>query len=448
MKNNHSSNINSTVNNNGSNDKAVPFGLLQAKAKSICHSLNSKIKLANNKGVHQRILAFTKARYKTCFPAITLDSKQHYIANSFVFYSEDTQGNITATASLMVDSSNGFSEEQLFNKDIKHYRQQGLNSLQIGRFVIGQQHNSNGEIVTLKDYFSLFYQFSKQLGFDVVIGLIKQKDVAFHQKLLGAKILCLDTQVDYDGEHTFAVSAWQLDELKPRFFKWANCQPIETSTQKTIYQPDEWENYARSFAAVQTSFQRDLQLASAALLCGDVADFGCGSAKLAPFLTDKEDVSSYTGIDYSSEMIKIADWLIAQFNCPSFSTVEGKIEDYQGKTFDSAVSLNSYYTWPDPLKVLQHIHSLLKSDGLFVLATPNTQLDMQAMEKEVRKELLTHPEYSVFRQINSELTENIDARFIEMDMLIKQLQGIGFAIISCHQTFYLGGLNFVVMKKL
>lgn len=146
-------------------------------------------------------------------------------------------------------------------------------------------------------------------------------------------------------------------------------------------------------------------------------------------------------------MIKIANWLIAHFNCPTFSTFEGKIEDYQGKIFDSAVSLNSYYTWPDPANVLQHIHSLLKTNGTFVLATPNTKLDMLAMDRQARKELLTHPNYEQFRKINLELTNNDNAQFIDMDDLIKQVQSVGFTVVSCHQGFYLGGLNFLVLNK-
>lgn len=424
------------------------FALLQVKAKKVHQSYHSHIKLADSSESHERVLAFIKARYQSYFPAIALDSAQHYVANSFVFYSEDSQGHITSTASLMVDSASGFSEEHLFKQDIEHYRQQGLKSLQIGRFII-ESHQNNDETATLKDYFKLFYLFSVQMNFDVVVGLIKQKDIALHQKRLGAKILCPNSQINYGGEHLFAVASWQLNTLKARFFDWIDCQPIASSAQSltAIYQPDEWENYARSFAAVQTSFQRELQLASAALLTGDVADFGCGSAKLAPFLADKSEVVSYTAIDYSSEMIKIANWLMAQFDCPTFSTFAGKIEDYQGKTFDSAVSLNSYYTWPNPVKVLQHIHSLLKSGGLFVLATPNHQIDMLAMEKEVKKELLTHPDYATFREINLSLTNNDQAHFIDMDKLIKQLQTIGFAINSCHQSFYLGGLNFLVMEK-
>ncbi|NQZ07297.1 MAG: hypothetical protein HRT35_09055, partial [Algicola sp.] len=94
-----------TNNSSTSNNKATPFGLLQAKAKDVHQSLNSKIQLASSSEAHGKVLAFIKTRYQSCFPAIAVDSEQHYINNSFVFYSEDAQGNINSTASLMIDSA-------------------------------------------------------------------------------------------------------------------------------------------------------------------------------------------------------------------------------------------------------------------------------------------------------------------------------------------------------
>ena len=392
---------------NNSND----FAQLQTRGQQIHETLKTDIRLANSDESHARVQAFIGARYQDYFPEIMPDESNHYQANSFVFYHQDARGDIQGCASLMVDSDEGFSEEALFSSEINHYRSQGLKCLQIGRLVIetGQSPCQVG----LKDYFRLFYQFSTQLGYDVIIGLVKQKDLGFHQKLLGATVLCPDTRIDYGSGHVFAVAAWQLNALKPKFFEWIQYQPETTET--AIYHPQEWEAYARAFAAVQTSFQRDLQLASAEWLNGDVADFGCGSAKLAPFLADMTQVSSYIGIDYSHQMIEIANWLIDQFDCPTFTTYEGKIEHYRGKTFDSAVSLNSYYTWPDPLAVLKHIYALLNPGGRFVLATPNPGIDMLAMEKEARKELLTHPDFATFKQSNLALTANPDAQFITMD---------------------------------
>lgn len=170
-------------------------------------------------------MAFIKTQYETFFPAIAASKEAHYINNCFVFYTEDELGNITSTASLLIDNATGFSEEQLFKADIKQYRQRGLKCLQIGRFVI----NKNNENTCAKDYFKLFYQFSKRLKYDVVVGMIKQKDMAFHQRLLGVKVLCDNTHIDFGGEHFFGTAAWELDHLKSRFFKWIDCAPIEAT---------------------------------------------------------------------------------------------------------------------------------------------------------------------------------------------------------------------------
>lgn len=406
---------------------------------------NTQIKLATTEQQRQQIIAFIKPRYQRLFPELSSGHDSDYTDNCFNFYTQDGNGNITSTASLVIDNTAGFPEEHLLQQDIQHYRQQGIRCLQIGRFII-DSHEQVTETSLLKAYFNLFYRFSMHLGYTVLLGMVKQKDVSVHQTLTAGKVLCDDTEVNYGGPNIFATMAWELENITKRFFKWAGCQRVEAE-QNTIYQADEWDQYAASFASVQTSFQRELQLASAAVLSGDVADFGCGSAKIAPFLTDRADVSSYLGIDYCDKMLKIADWLISQFDCPAFTTHHGKIEEYHGKSFDSAVSLNSYYTWPQPQLVLAHIYDLLKPGGTFVLATPNTQLDMQAMGREARKELLTHPHWTTFAQINQTLTDNQDARFIEMNDLVKQVLDIGFVVHSCHQSFYLGGLNFLLLNK-
>jgi len=39
------------------------------------------------------------------------------------------------------------------------------------------------------------------------------------------------------------------------------------------------------------------------------------------------------------------------------------------------------------------------------------------------------------------------ARFISMNELVKDCQSAGFKIIECHQRHYLGGVNFLVLKK-
>lgn len=214
-----------------------------------------------------------------------------------------------------------------------------------------------------------------------------------------------------------------------------------------LYKISDWDNYAESHLSVLPSVQLQVYKTVASYMHGAVADFGCGTARITPFLNDMPTVTSYHGIDYSTDMLNKARWLLERLKNPNFKVVYNKIECFTGQTFDSALSINSYYTWPNPLEVLEHIHKLLKPNASLILVTPNKQLNMLKLAHEADKELLGHPHYAVFRQKNLELAGNEKALFVEMDTLVKQLLALDFKLLACHQDFYLGGLNFVHVQK-
>lgn len=213
------------------------------------------------------------------------------------------------------------------------------------------------------------------------------------------------------------------------------------------YKMSEWESYAASHLSVLPSLQLAVYQAVAQHMRGQVADFGCGTARIAPFLADKAEVSGYTGVDYSSEMVGKARWVMQQLERDSFKVLHERIEQVDGYAFDAALSVNSYYTWSEPLATLAHISSLLQPAAPFILVTPNQTLDMRKLAKEADKELLGHPHYPAFRQKNLELAGNEKAAFVDMDTLVQQLHASGFRLVSCHQDFYLGGLNFIHAEK-
>lgn len=212
------------------------------------------------------------------------------------------------------------------------------------------------------------------------------------------------------------------------------------------YLQSEWNDYAESHLSVLPSLQLNVYKEVTNYLTGNVADFGSGTARITPFLAEKEIITGYTGIDYSSDMVKKARWLIDQLSANNFQIQQSKIEELQTDNFDSALSINSYYTWEKPLEMLAHIHSRLKPNASFILVTPNPKLDMERLVKEADKELLGHPHYPVFRKKNLELAGNEEALFVEMSELIQQVTSVGFRVVSCHQDFYLGGLNFLHLK--
>lgn len=216
--------------------------------------------------------------------------------------------------------------------------------------------------------------------------------------------------------------------------------------QKYRYPESDWNSYARLFAAVTTSVQLAVYREACLHLRGNVVDCGCGSAKIAPFLADNEQVSGYTGVDYSAEMVTAAEWVLSTLERDNFSIQHSKIENAVG-CYDSAVSIQSYYAWPDPLVTLQHIAALLVKGGQFVLATPNPSLSLTKLAKDARKELIAHPDFQAFQDYNLQLAANPQANFVSMDALIKQTQQAGFEVIECHQQHFQGGLNFLVLRK-
>ena len=213
------------------------------------------------------------------------------------------------------------------------------------------------------------------------------------------------------------------------------------------YSINDWNNYARLFASVTLSAQLDVYKEACAHLFGDVVDCGCGSAKIAPFLIDQQNIKSYTGLDYSKEMVEVASWVVQQLGRADFNIWQSKIEEFNGNLFDSAVSVQSYYSWPEPEKVLKHIYNMLKPNGIFVLATANPKLPFDEMAKDAWRELLTHPDFEAFKAYNLKLASNPYARFVSLNDLVQEAMQVGFKVESAHQRYFRGGLNFVILSK-
>ncbi|HPE60754.1 MAG: methyltransferase domain-containing protein [Thiothrix sp.] len=214
------------------------------------------------------------------------------------------------------------------------------------------------------------------------------------------------------------------------------------------YPVTDWDAYAELFAAVTTSVQLAVYREAAGHLTGAVVDCGCGSAKMAPFLATRPPVRSYTGIDGSQAMVTVARRLLARLGNTAFQVQQDWIEKVSGNgVYDSAVSIQSYYSWPEPLTVLQAIQRLLVPKGLFVLATVNLHLPLEALIREAEQELAGHPALDAYREHNRRLAANPGANFITMDALIAQVRMAGFRVQEAHQRHFRGGLNFLLLQK-
>lgn len=230
------------------------------------------------------------------------------------------------------------------------------------------------------------------------------------------------------------------------------------------YKCEEWDNYAESFLSVMPSVMLILNKSVAAMAKGNVCDFGCGAAKIAPFVLDNTAVTSYTGVDYSVEMVNLARWHLRQFpEKPSevfhskiesldpddydLEVIPGQLEHVEGCLYDFGLSINSYYAWDEPVKSFKSIYKLLKPQADFVLVSPNPELNMASLLRDAKRELVFHPHFATFCEKNMALVGNEKALFVEMDVMVEQVREAGFKVLETHQKFYDGGLNYLHLNK-
>jgi len=418
-----------------------------SKLKSLVKNLTTEIHIATTDVELQEIRTFRDKYYRVIFPETHALDNDPYYDNSHHFYYRDELGNILGTITFAYEGETGLPNEVIFSDGIQSFRDENKICVEVGRFLIAK-HKLHNHIK--KEFYRFIYLFFQETEVDIVIAMFKESELRFANRIGGATVLCQNTGLNFGSKNDYATVAWDLKQTSNFFFHWVGINKSDTLEENNnieIYTINDWNNYARVFASVQTSFQRDLQQATIEHLTGHVADFGCGTAKLAPYLASIDTVNSYTGIDYSKSMVEKAQNIISKFNVDNFNIFHCKIEDFRGVIFDSAVSINCYQSWPKPMDVLTHIHSLLQVDSKFILAAPNDNLNLLDLGKETDKELISHPDYNTFKEMNLYLAANTKANFISMNDLIEQVQSVGFKVISCHQDYYQGGLNFLVLKK-
>jgi len=222
---------------------------------------------------------------------------------------------------------------------------------------------------------------------------------------------------------------------------------IEKATRINDKRITDWNHYAQSFHSVMPSEMLQVNRAVASYMYGSVADFGCGSGKIIPFIAQSSDVKHYTGIDCSPEMIARARWIAEQFSPLKTTLVEANIESTNLKQVDSAFSINSYYIWPEPLYTLEHIFQQIKPGGTFVLATINDAIDMPALLDSAAAEMIAHPYWHEFKEHNLTICNSKRINLVDLDTLIGQVRDIGFVLEEAHRRWYERGLNLLVMKR-
>ena len=101
-----------------------------------------------------------------------------------------------------------------------------------------------------------------------------------------------------------------------------------------------------------------------------VLDYGCGTGTVACEFANS--VREIHAIDISTGMIELAKKKAAAANVENVNFMPADIFDerYTKESFDVVLAFNMLHTVPNPQKVVQRTHELLKPDGRFISVTP------------------------------------------------------------------------------
>ena len=378
--------------------------------------------------------------YNKHYSEFSCNDDDNFDQDALLLFSKNKSGKMISTGRIIFDSPYGLPAEIIIKNEIDKLREQGFIVAELSKLAISEEASG-----LLSDYIETFYKVALQQNVDRLIFICKEKSAVIYRRLVGAKVLVSNVNYSYGTNDVFSLLEWRIKESKYHQAKKSN---------KGAYSTSEWNYYAWLHASVTTSFQLAVYKEARKYLSGDIVDCGCGTAKIAPLLVDRKladnnYVKSYTGIDFSEEMVSVSRWVLGRIKQASFSIEHSKIEELNGMdgSFTSGVSIQSYYSWPDPILVLSHIYKLLAKNAIFVLVTPNQSLSLIELIKEVESELIAHPDFQDFKKYNLQLAGNAQANFVSMNELINQIQQVGFTVQTCHQNHFKGGLNFIVLKK-
>ena len=151
----------------------------------------------------------------------------------------------------------------------------------------------------------------------------------------------------------------------------------------------------------------------------DMLDIGIGCGRTTKFFIDK--IKSYTGIDYSTEMIKQAQKKFSK-NKNDLKVIDARnLYTIEGNTYDIVLfSFNGidYVSHEDRIKILNEIYRVTKKNGYFILSSHN----IHSNEENV-KHMENTDQYDYFITKDK---HNLDTYYIKPSKLVKQLKDIGF----------------------
>ncbi|QUR67793.1 class I SAM-dependent methyltransferase [Mycobacterium spongiae] len=204
-----------------------------------------------------------------------------------------------------------------------------------------------------------------------------------------------------------------------------------------------WDNSAKKYDKTEERFEyihsKSRENARKHLKVSDIIlDYGCGTGTTSCELAS--EVAEIHSIDISSKMIGLAKAKAAARGVENVSFVQADIFDerYPEETFDAILAFNVLHTVPNPKKVLQRIHGLLKPGGLVISVTPCLRDKLS---------LSVGIQIQAFRILSKIGVIPIPIRRLESSELDDLIENGNFQIIDTDKIYKGASSYFVVAKR-
>lgn len=97
----------------------------------------------------------------------------------------------------------------------------------------------------------------------------------------------------------------------------------------------------------------------------EVLDLGCGSGALLKQVYDEDHTRSLYGLDLSEQMLSIAKERMKDH--AQLTHGDAHQLPYGDESFDLIYCNDSFHHYPNPMKVIQEVHRVLRPEGLFLI---------------------------------------------------------------------------------
>jgi ubiquinone/menaquinone biosynthesis C-methylase UbiE len=176
-----------------------------------------------------------------------------------------------------------------------------------------------------------------------------------------------------------------------------------------------------SVKGVNKSFEEIAEFIRNTLKQGKILDIGTGPGRLLNVINKRIPQIDLFGLDISTSMIDLAKQNL--FNIANVDLRIGNINqtDYQDNFFDCIVSTGSFYNWDNPIKGLNEIFRILKSEKTAYIFETNKDYDKELLSARLKENL---KEYNLFRKTASKyfLRKQLKMTYSikEFDQILKQ----------------------------